>query len=95
MTHPPTGHRRAREFQAKLGQHLAQHVVAIKHELGAPLDHRPPITRDEFLRPHPATHPVACLQHHDLAATLGQLPRRHQPCEARPYHHDPHACLQP
>jgi hypothetical protein len=80
---------------AKLGQYLAQHVVAIKHELGASLDHRPPITRDEFLRPHPATHPVACLQHHDLAAALTQSPRRHQPREARPDHDDPHARLQP
>jgi hypothetical protein len=64
-------HRRARELQAGLGQHLTQHVIAIQHELGTELDDGLPITGDEFLRPDPAAHPVACLQHDDLTAALG------------------------
>ena len=65
------GHHCACQFQVEFGQHLAQHVVAIQHELGASLDDGPPIAGNEFLRPHPATHPVACLKHHNLATSLG------------------------
>ena len=65
------GHDRAREFQAEFGHHLAQHVVAVQHELGASLDDGPRIAGYELLRPHPAADPVAGLEHDNLAAALG------------------------
>jgi hypothetical protein len=36
------------------GEYLAQHAVAVEDELGASFDDGPPVTGDEFLRPHPA-----------------------------------------
>jgi hypothetical protein len=65
------GHHCVREFQAEAGQRFAHDVVAVQDELGTPLDHRPRIAGYEFLRPHPATDPVACLQHDYLTAALG------------------------
>ena len=63
---------------------LAQHVVAIQHELGTALDDGPRVTRDQLLRPHPAADPVAGLQHHDLAAGLGEPPAAISPAKPAP-----------
>ncbi len=83
------------KLQAEFGCHRPHHVVAVQHELTAPLDNTAQVTGNQFLGPDAPAHTVRRLQDHHLMAGLRYPVRRQQASEPRPHHHNPHARFRP
>ena len=89
------GHGHVRELQAELGHHRPHHVVAVQHELAAPLDDTARVTGSQFPGPDAPADTVPRLQDDYLVAGLCYPVRRQQASEPSPHHHDPHVRSRP